>query len=88
MEQDNKDTDILRYALAQLEKDRDALMEKITYLRAELARNPDGGGLAVVPMPGRQKRKRAMSAAARKRISTAQKQRWAEWKRNKKASAR
>lgn len=67
----NDDTEILRYALAHLETERDLIVEKIQRIAAQLTDGGPGGGRLV------RSRQRSLSASARKRIGQAQRQRWA-----------
>lgn len=72
-----KNTDILRYALTHLERERDDILQKIAHISQQLgergsssaAEAPQAGGAAP-------RKKRVLSAAARKRIAAAQKKRW------------
>lgn len=77
--------DILKYALAFLEKEHESIQEKINYIKAELGDKPDGGGKAVTTMPASRPR-RLLSVSARKRISAAQKKRWSEFHKAKRAA--
>jgi hypothetical protein len=72
-----KNIDILRYALTHLERERDDILQKISHITHQLgdkiasyASEPPQAG---EPAP---RRKRVLSAAARKRIAAAQKKRW------------
>lgn len=74
-----QDTSFLQAALIGYQAQR----EKIISAIAELEKRIGGSGTAAVPAgvpPVRKKRK--MSAAARKRIAAAQKRRWAEFHKN------
>lgn len=80
MKKNNTATEILRYALAHLEQQREDVQEKINFIHAQLGNdNPGAGGAAVVSIvePVLRK-KRVLSQSARKRIAAAQKKRWAE----------
>jgi len=75
---DTKNIDILRYALTHLERERDDILQKIAHISRQLGERisasaseaPEDGGAAP-------RKKRVLSAAARKRIAAAQKKRWA-----------
>lgn len=72
--------DILRYALTHLEHERDAIQAKIDHIYTQLGEKVSAVVAAVTAVasgPGARK-KRTLSAAARKRIAAAQKKRWAE----------
>jgi hypothetical protein len=72
----SQNTDILEYALAHLEKERDEIQAKIDHVRRQLgdaAASSSSATPAAAP-----RKKRVLSAAARKRIAAAQKRRWAE----------
>jgi hypothetical protein len=62
----------LAAVVKELEQERNRLDEAVQALRKLAGRNQSGNG-RVRPM-------RTMSAAARRRISAAQKARWAKWK--------
>jgi hypothetical protein len=71
--------EILSYALLHLEKERDAILAKIAQIRSQL-----GGKQIVIPTSATEvdglikvRKPRVLSPAARKRISMAQKKRWA-----------
>jgi hypothetical protein len=72
-----QNTDILRYALTHLERERDEILQRIAHISQQLgersaspaAEAPQTGGAAP-------RKKRVLSAAARKRIAAAQKKRW------------
>jgi hypothetical protein len=72
-----KNTDILRYALTHLERERDDILQKIAHISQQLGESrassadeaPQSAGAAP-------RKKRVLSAAARKRIAAAQKKRW------------
>src|SRR5437870_5630597 len=83
----NDNAEILRYALSHLEKERDAILEKIASVRQQLGvrrgRPPLSAAAtssaATAPAePAKERKQRILSPAARKRISAAQKKRWAE----------
>ena len=82
----NHNAEILAYALSHLEKERDDIQGKIDHVRRQL------GGKVSSPAPAAQaaepgRKKRILSAAARKRIAAAQKKRWAEHRKQQKAKA-
>ena len=74
----NDNAEILSYALMHLEQERDAILAKIAHIKQQL-----GGGkkAAAAPAaandaaPKKARKPRVLSAAARKRISLAQKKR-------------
>jgi hypothetical protein len=73
----SKNLDILRYALTHLERERDEIQQRITHITRQI-----GGraGSSAVEAPqadtAAPRKKRVLSAAARKRIAAAQKKRW------------
>jgi hypothetical protein len=74
--------DILAAALVGLEAQRDRVNEQIKMVKAQLgirgtAQQPKQAAPAAEAPAPKAKKKRKMSAAARKRISDAQKKRWA-----------
>jgi len=83
----DQNTSILEYALRHLEQEREDIQTKIDHIKRQLgssvraaaapevAEAPDAAG------PGR--KKRVLSASARKRIALAQKRRWAEHRKAK-----
>jgi hypothetical protein len=76
----NDNAEILSYALLHLEKERDSILAKIEQIRSQL-----GGKQVVLPASAtteddgllKARKPRVLSPAARKRISMAQKKRWA-----------
>ena len=79
----NDNAEILRYALTHLEKERDSILEKIASVRAQLGvrrGRPPISPLKALETPEvpKERKQRILSPAARKRISAAQKKRWAE----------
>jgi hypothetical protein len=79
----NSNSSILEYALRHLEQERDEIQDKIDSVRRQLggkiASAPASVAAAVAaPASGPGRKKRVLSAAARKRIAAAQKKRWAE----------
>lgn len=72
------DADILRAALAGLELQRQRLDEQITSLNARMGRKGRGRPAKAV----KTRKKRTMSAEARKRIADAQKKRWAKYRKS------
>jgi hypothetical protein len=82
-------TSILEYALRHLEQEREDIQSKIDHIRRQLGGWVSSGAAssaapAAEPSaaaPGR--KKRVLSAAARKRIALAQKRRWAEHRKAK-----
>jgi hypothetical protein len=80
-----QDTDMLAMALIGYEQQKIKIDEKIRDIKALIggARKPSGEAApAVHAAPVKTKRKRVLSAEARKRIATAQKRRWAEHRKN------
>jgi hypothetical protein len=75
MAKSNTNADILRYALTHLEQERDAIQVKIDHINSQLGQKVSAP--AAAPAGGTRK-KRTLSASARKRIGIAQKKRWAE----------
>lgn len=71
-------TDILRYALTHLEHERDAIQAKIDHIYTQLGEKVSAVVAAVTAPASVPRKKRTLSAAARKRIAAAQKKRWAE----------
>jgi hypothetical protein len=78
--------EILTAALDGFEVQRNRIDEKI----AELRRRLDGSAkpAAASPVSSAPRRKRRMSAAARKRIADAQKKRWAEFRKTSQGKTR
>lgn len=76
-------TEILSYALMHLEKERDAVLAKIAQIRSQLGGRKIVSSSAAVPVVDgdgaekKERKPRVLSPAARKRISMAQKKRWA-----------
>jgi hypothetical protein len=77
MAKSNTNADILRYALTHLEKERDAIQVKIDHINSQLGEKVSVPA-AVPAAGGGTRKKRTLSASARKRIAIAQKKRWAE----------
>jgi hypothetical protein len=81
--------EILEAALHGLEAQRQKLDEQIAEVRSLLGRRvgrpPKGNGLSpsVSSIPVVVKKKRGLSAEARKKIAAAQKKRWAAFRKNK-----
>jgi hypothetical protein len=72
------DTSLLHAALIGYQSQLQQIQDAMTAIRQRLGEN--GGGTAITaPSAGRIRKKRTMSAAARKHIAAAQKKRWAEW---------
>jgi hypothetical protein len=68
--------EILRYALTHLEQERDAIQARINHINGQLGQKVSApASSAAVAGP---RKKRVLSASARKRIAAAQKKRWAE----------
>ena len=79
------DPSLLEAALMGYESERQKIAEKIAELQRQLGGHNHRAGTTVAPIPTNRGR-RPMSAAARKRIAAAQKKRWAEFHRKKKAA--
>ena len=92
----DNNTGILEYALRHLEQEREDLQEKIDHIRRQLGIRVVGTAAvsapvaeAAAPAAGTSGRaKRVLSAAARKRIATAQRKRWAEHRKSLKTTAK
>ena len=69
--------EILRYALTHLEHERDEIQGKIDHINSQLGHRAAAPAAAVAGEAAPRK-KRILSASARKRIAAAQKKRWAE----------
>ena len=76
MAKSNTNADILRYALTHLEKERDAIQARIDHINSQLGEKVSAP--AAAESGGATRKKRTLSALARKRIAAAQKKRWAE----------
>lgn len=71
--------DILRYALTHLERERDEILQKIAHITHQLGDKIASYAAPSAPAPAATaapRKKRVLSAAARKRIAAAQKKRW------------
>jgi hypothetical protein len=74
-----QNTSILEYALHHLEQEAAEIQGKIDHVRRQLGQKVASIAAAVAAAPAAAPRKkRTLSAAARKRIAAAQKKRWAE----------
>jgi hypothetical protein len=72
-----KNTDILRYALTHLERERDEIQQRIAHISQQLGgRSSSPAGVAAPVDTAAPRKKRVLSVAARKRIAAAQKKRW------------
>ncbi len=69
--------DILRYALTHLERERDEIQSKIDHIKSQLGESVSAPASAASDTAASPRKKRVLSAAARKRIAAAQKKRWA-----------
>jgi hypothetical protein len=78
MAKSNTNAEILRYALTHLEQERDAIQVKIDHINSQLGQKVGAAPAAVTATGGATRKKRTLSASARKRIAAAQKKRWAE----------
>lgn len=74
----NTNTDILRYALIHLEQERDQIQAKIDHINSQLGQKVSAPAAASGTSDAGPRKKRTLSASARKRIAAAQKKRWAE----------
>jgi hypothetical protein len=79
-----KDTQLLQMALIGFAAERQKITQKIAEIQAQLNGRSRRAGTPVAPAPATRKRRR-MSASARKRIAAAQKRRWAEYRKKKAA---
>ena len=68
------DAELLQAALIGLEHQQEEMQRRIAEIRAQLH-----GSSAPVGATGAPRKRRTMSAAARKRIAAAQRKRWAEY---------
>jgi hypothetical protein len=73
----NTNADILRYALAHLEQERDQIQARIDHVHSQLGQKVSAPAASAADGAAPRK-KRTLSASARKRIAMAQKKRWAE----------
>jgi hypothetical protein len=78
MAKSNTNADILRYALTHLEQERDAIQIKIDHINSQLGQKVSGPAAVSSVSGAATRKKRTLSASARKRIAAAQKKRWAE----------
>ena len=71
--------DILQYALTHLERERDQIQSRIDHINSQLGRKVSGAAVsAAAAAEVAPRKRRTLSASARKRIAAAQKKRWAE----------
>ena len=76
-----QDTELLEAALIGFQHRRDQVEQKIAELRNQIGGQPSSRSANTAAAPGASApKKRTMSAAARRRISLAQKKRWAAYK--------
>ena len=75
--------DILQYALTHLENERAAIQEKIDHIKSQLGGKVSAPAATAEVPEGDGRKKRVLSASARKRIAAAQKKRWAEHRKAK-----
>jgi hypothetical protein len=78
MAKSSTNTDILRYALTHLEQERDSIQVKIDHINSQLGQKVSAPAASVTASGAATRKKRTLSASARKRIAAAQKKRWAE----------
>jgi len=73
----SQNIDILRYALTHLERERDEIQQRIAHITRQIG-GRTGSPASETPEPetAAPRKKRVLSAAARKRIAAAQKKRW------------
>lgn len=76
------DPDTLRAALIGYQAERESIEGKIAEIRRQLGRSAPAGSVATPRGP---RKKRTLSAAARKRIAAAQRKRWRAFKKAKAA---
>jgi len=76
---------ILTAALAGLEAQKQRIEQQMAQVRSLLGKRR---GEALAPAPARPGRKRRLSAAARQRISDAQKRRWESYRKQRAAEAK
>jgi Arc/MetJ-type ribon-helix-helix transcriptional regulator len=74
----NTNADILRYALTHLEEERQQIQSKIDHINSQLGKKVSAPAAVVSEPASAPHKKRTLNAAARRRISAAQKKRWAE----------
>jgi hypothetical protein len=72
------DRNILAMALIGYESEKKRIEERISEIRAKLGSSRAAKAVASQPETAAPRKRRKLSAAARKRISAAQKARWAE----------
>jgi hypothetical protein len=84
----NTNTDILRYALTHLELERDLIQEKIDHINGQLGNKVSAPAAAANGKEAAPRKKRTLSASARKRIAAAQKKRWAEHRKTQAKAAK
>jgi hypothetical protein len=77
MARNGSNADILRYALTHLEQERDEIQSKIDHIHKQLGQKVSAGTVTAAGSADGTRKKRVLSAAARKRIAAAQKKRWA-----------
>jgi hypothetical protein len=81
-----QNTSILEYALHHLEAEAAEIQDKIDHIRRQLGQKTVGVAASPAAAPAAAvapRKKRVLSAAARKRIAAAQKKRWAEHRKAK-----
>jgi hypothetical protein len=81
-----QDASFLAAALEGLDLQRKRIEEQIAQVRAMLGGKKVSAGAGAAP--AKSARKRVLSPAARRRIATAQKKRWAEYRRKQAAQAK
>ena len=87
-----QDTETLEMALVGFEQKKVEIEEKIRYIKGLLAGSPvsspkKASGPKAKDAAAPVRKKRTLSAAARKRIALAQKKRWAEHRKNQSAAS-
>ena len=84
----NANADILRYALIHLEQERDEIQSKIDHIHSQLGQKTAAPAAATAGATATPRKKRTLSASARKRIAAAQKKRWAEHRKTQAKAAK
>ncbi len=79
--------DILRYALIHLEQERDQIQGKIDHINSQLGQKA-ASPATTAGATAASRKKRTLSASARKRIAAAQKKRWAEHRKGQAKAAK
>ena len=80
--------DILRYALIHLEQERDQIQARIDHINSQLGHKAAAPTAVAAGTAAAPRKKRTLSASARKRIAAAQKKRWAEHRKTQAKAAK